>query len=173
MTPQPPSSPAPKRSGCLIALFVVGALCGLVCLAGGIATFVAARSDTGKKIFSAIDQGVKLAEAGVNAPGAEEVRAAGCPQANVMDLNEAMKIAGAFFDGGLKDDPELDYMMVTCSAPLNFNGELPACETIAEVYAKTVASTRDFVVETKRVGEKKPECSSRFSGDGTFLKKMK
>ena len=173
MTPQPSTPPAPKRSGCITALLVVGVLAGLVCVGSGIAVFVAARSDTGKKIFSAIDQGVKLAEAGVNAPGAEEVRAAGCPQALVMDINEAMKIAGTFFDAGMGGDPELDYLMVTCSAPMDFTGQLPTCEAVAEVYAKAVPSERDFVVEAKWAGRQKPECSSRFSGDGTFIKKMK
>ena len=101
MTPQQPPTPAPRRSGCVIVLLVIGGLLNLVCVGSGIAVFVAARSDAGKKIFSAIDQGVKLAEEGVNAPGAAELRAAGCPQAIVLDMSEAVKIAGAFIDGGL------------------------------------------------------------------------
>jgi hypothetical protein len=150
-------------------LIVMGVLVGLVCLVSGIAVFVAARSDTGKKLFSAIDQGVKLAEQGVNAPGAEEVRAAGCPQAIVMDMREAMKIAEAFLDGGLKDDPELDYTMVSCSGA----GELPSCEVVASAYAKAVPSERSFVVDVKRTGQQKPQCHQEFSGAGEFIKDMK
>lgn len=171
MTPQP-TAPAPKRNGCLIALMVVGGLAGLVCLGSSIAVFVAARSDTGKKIFSAIDQGVKLAEAGVNAPGAEELRAAGCPEAMVMDMKDAMAIAGAFFDGGL-DDADLDYMSVNCQAPAGSKAELPSCEAIAEVYAKAVPSERAFVVQVKRASQQKPQCQQQFTGDGTFVKDMK
>lgn len=173
MTPQP-SSPSPtpaKRSGCVTALLVVGVLAGVVCLGSAIAVFVAARSDTGKKIFSAIDQGVKLAEQGVNAPGAAELRAAGCPQSTVMDMAEAMKIAEAFIDGGFKDDPELDYTLVACSGP--FGSTLPTCEEVAAVYAKAVPSERNFVVEAKLSSRQKPECSKQFKGDGTFVKDMK
>ena len=75
MTPQP-TAPAPKKkmSGCLIALLIVGGLAGLVCIGSAIAVWMAARSDAGKKIVSAIDQGVKLAQDGMNAPGAAELR---------------------------------------------------------------------------------------------------
>jgi len=173
VTPQPPSpSPTPaKRSGCVTALLVVGVLAGLVCLGSAIAVFVAARSDTGKKIFSAIDQGVKLAEQGVNAPGAAEVRAAGCPQSTVMDMAEAMKIAEAFIDGGFKDDPELDYTLVSCSGPIG--STLPSCEDVAAAYAKAVPSERNFMVEAKISSRQKPECSKQFKGNGEFIKDVK
>jgi hypothetical protein len=150
---------------------VVGALAGLVCLGSAIAVFVAARSETGKKIFSAIDQGVKLAEQGVNAPGAAQVRAAGCPQSTVMDMKEAMKIAEAFLDGGLSDDPELDYTLVSCSGPIG--STLPTCEAVATAYAKAVHSERSFAVEVKISGHQKADCYQQFSGDGTFVKAMK
>jgi len=150
---------------------VVGALAGLVCLGSAIAVFVAARSDTGKKIFSAIDQGVKLAEQGVNAPGAAEVRAAGCPQSTVMDMKEAMKIADAFLDGGISDDPELDYTLVSCTGPVG--STLPSCEDVAAAYAKAVPSERDFVVEAKISGRQKAVCNQQFSGDGKFVREMK
>ena len=171
MTPQPPVA-APKRSGCVTALIVVGVFLGLVCLISGIAVFVAARSDTGKKIFSAMDQGVKLAQQGINAPGTAELRAAGCPEALVMDMKEAMAIAGTFIDGGLGDDSELDYLSVTCSAAAGSAVELPSCEALAAVYAKAVPSERSFVVEAKRGGNK-ALCSQQYSGDGTFIKDMK
>ena len=134
---------------------VVGALAALVCLGSAIAVFVAARSDTGKKIFSAIDQGVKLAEQGINAPGAAEVRAAGCPEAAVMDMKEAMKIADAFLDGGISGDPELDYTLVSCNGPLG--STLPSCEDVAAAYAKAVPSERDFVVAFRS----DPSCGGR------------
>src|SRR5689334_1915226 len=107
---------------------VLGGLAGLVCIASGVMVASAARSDTAKKVFSAIDKGKKLAEDGVNAPGAAELRAAGCPEALVMDMKEAAAIADTFFadGGGLQRDEELDYMSVNCSAPAGSTVQLPS-----------------------------------------------
>lgn len=161
----------PKRSGCVIALMVMGALLALVCVGSSIAMFLAARSDTGKKIFAAVGQGVALAEKGVNAPGAEELRQAGCPQSLVMDMKEAMKLAELFLDGGVKDTDDMDYLMAACSG--KYGDTLPTCEALAPVYAKAVPSTREFVIEVKINGKQKPECRQRYSGDGTFIAEMK
>lgn len=166
-------APKKKMSGCVIALSIVGGLAGLVCIGSGVAMWMAARSDTGKKIFSAIDQGVKLAEQGVNAPGAAELRAAGCPEALVMDMKAAMAIADSFIDGGLENDAELDYISVNCSAPAGSTVTLPSCDDLAPVYAKAAPSERDFVVEVKRQGKQKAECSKQYSGDGEFIRDMK
>ena len=167
----PPAATPPKRSGCVIALMVIGALLALVCIGSGIAMFVAARSDTGKKIFAAVGQGVALAEKGVNAPGAEELRQAGCPQSLVMDMKEAMKLAELFVDGGFKDDGDLDYVMAACTG--KYGDTLPTCEALAPVYAQAVPSERDFVIEVKISGKQKPECRQRYAGDGTFIAEMK
>jgi hypothetical protein len=173
MTPQQPVAPKKKMSGCLIALLIVGGLAGLVCIGSAVAVWMAARSETGKKVFSAIDQGVKLAQEGVNAPGAAELRAAGCPEALVMDMKAAMAIADTFIDGGLEEDDELDYLSVTCSAPAGSTAQLPTCDELAPIYAKAAPSERSFVVEVRRQGKKKPECSKQYSGDGEFLRDMK
>lgn len=170
MSPPPAATP-PKRSGCVIALMVIGALLALVCIGSGIAMFVAARSETGKKIFAAVGQGVALAEKGVNAPGAEELRQAGCPQALVMDMKEAMKLAELFIDGGLKDSDDLNYLMAACTG--KYGDTLPTCEALAPVYAKAVPSEREFVIEVKINGKQKPECRQRYAGDGTFIADMK
>lgn len=175
MTPQQPLDPqAPKKkmSGCLIALLIVGGLAGLVCIGSGVAVWMAARSETGKKLVSAIDQGVKLAQEGVNAPGAAELRAAGCPEALVMDMKAAMAIADTFIDAGFEDDEQLDYISVNCSAPAGSKDPLPTCDELAPVYAKAAPSERDFVVQVKRQGKQKPECSKQYSGDGEFLRDM-
>ena len=134
--------------------------------------FAASRSDTGKKIFAAVGQGVALAEKGMNAPGAAELRAAGCPESMVMDMREAMGIAVAFIpDAGLEGDEETDYVLAACSgAPAS---ELPACDALAAVYAKAVPSARDFVIEVKHTGKQKAECRNRYSGDGTFIVDLK
>lgn len=150
---------------------VIGALLALVCIAGSVAMFLAARSDTGKKIFAAVGQGVALAEKGVNAPGAQELREAGCPQSLVMDMNEAMKLADLFIDGGLKDSEDLDYVMVACTG--QYGDTLPTCEELAPVYAKAVPSEREFVIEVKTNGQQKPQCRQRYAGDGSLIADLK
>ena len=47
--------------------------------------------------------------------------------------------------------------------------ELPTCEELAPVYAKAAPSERDFVIEVRRQGNKKPLCSKKYSGDGEFI----
>lgn len=170
MTPHP--VPVSRRSGCVTALMVVGALLSLGCGVSGIVAFVAARSETGQKIFSALNQGVNLAQKSINAPGVAELRAAGCPEALVMDMKEAMALAEGFIDGGLGDAPRLDYMSVTCISAAGSTVELPTCEALAEVYAKAVRSERSFVVEVKRGGQQ-AVCSQQYSPDGTFIRETK
>lgn len=169
--PVPPAAPAPKKtSGCVVALLVVLGLALVLCLGGGVALWVAARSDTGKQVMDAIDKGVKLAEKGVNAPGAAEVRAAGCPQAVVLDTKEMVGLVAGFIDGGLKAD-ELGGAMVLCQGP--FGAELPECDALAPVYAKAASPAEPFVVEVKKQGQSKASCQRRYRPDGTFLEDVK
>lgn len=169
--PVPPAAPAPKKtSGCVIALLVVLGLLVLACLGGGIAVWVAARSDTGKQVMDAIDKGVKLAEKGVNAPGAAEVRAAGCPQAVILDLKEMVDVVAGFIDGGVKSE-KLGGVMVLCQGP--FGSDLPDCDALAPVYAKAVSATEPFVVQVKKQGSSKSACQRRYHPDGTFLEEVR
>jgi len=170
--PVPPAAPAPKKtSGCVIALFVMLGLAGIACLGGGIALWVAARSDTGKQLLNAVDKGVKLAEKGVNAPGAAEVRAAGCPQAVVLDMKEMVDLVAGFIDGGLKDAEQPDGAMVLCQGP--WGSQLPDCDALAPVYAKAVSPTQPFTVEVKTQNASKPACERRYHPDGTFFEEVK
>src|SRR3954453_14536718 len=118
MTPNPARGAAPaaapkKMSGCLIALMVFGALLSVSCLVGGFVVWRATQSDTGKKVFAAMGKGMEIAAKGMNAPGAAELREAGCPQAMVMDPGDVVEIVGEFFDAGvdkLKDKDKLHQM---------------------------------------------------------------
>jgi hypothetical protein len=151
---------------------VLGGVLALLCLVSAIGLLVAARSDTGKKIFSVVGQGVAMAQKGLNAPGAAEIRAAGCPEGLVIDMADATKLAEVFVDGGFKTkDDEFDFSLVACSG--QYGTTLPTCDELAPVYAKAVKSDRDFVIEVKHTGQKQADCSRRYSGDGTFLKDAK
>src|SRR5947209_2544858 len=103
MDPNPVPPPAGERapaqkkmSGCVLALLIAGGLLALTCLIGGAVAWRATQSETGKKLFSVMGKGIEMAQKGMNAPGAAELRAAGCPQAMVLDMSTMADMLGEF-----------------------------------------------------------------------------
>ncbi len=164
--PLPPTSPKKKGlSGCVIALLVLGALVLVTCLVGGIAAWRVSQSEEGKKVFSAIGKGVELAEKGMNAPGAAELRAAGCPQAIVLEGDDVMGVVDIFLDGGTRPSSAKLDTMVMCQGQL-FD-ELPDCGELATTYAAAAHPTRPFTVSVRRQGNSKPICQQKYGPGGT------
>ncbi len=166
MTPSPVSPPpAKKTSGCLIALLVAGGLAVLLMLVGMFALWRAASSESGQKVMKAIGKGAQLASKGINGPGAQEVREAGCPEAFVLDMEEMMELIGLFSDGGTKS---LGVgVMVTCQGTF---GQLPACDEVAKAYLTAKGlPPGDFVVMVKTKNQKNEQCARRYSETGEDL----
>ena len=93
MNPNPVPPPQKKKmSGCAIALIIVGGIFVALVIASGIGLAVFLRSDTGRKVFDVVDKTGKAVTKGMNAPGTKEMRAAGCPQANVLDMGDVAGI---------------------------------------------------------------------------------
>lgn len=170
MTPSPLSPPAAQKpsgcsKGCLIALISVGAVVMLIGLIGVFALWRAASSEEGQKVMKAIGKGAQLATKGINGPGAQEVRNAGCPEALVLDMEEMMELIELFADGGM---PSLGVgVMVMCQGSF---GELPDCGEVAQAYlsAKELPPG-DFVVLVKTKSQKGEQCSRRYSETGEDL----
>lgn len=160
-------------SGCLIALLVVGGIFMVLLLIGGVAVYRFLNTDTGKKVVSALDQTVKLAEEGMNAPGAAEVRKAGCDTAMVMDMGKVMKLVETFVDAGSSDKLERtkSMTMVVCNVQLLTSP--PSCETVAQAYGEAVAAQYphdfEFVVNVQKQGANKPLCQGRYGLNGQRL----
>src|SRR5580704_7598776 len=99
-----PQSPAPPRkksgNGCIIALAVVGGLVGLTVLIAAIGLWRFAGSKEGKAVFGAIGEGARILAEAQAAPGAAEVRALGCQQAMVIDMERMSKLF-EYFDASV------------------------------------------------------------------------
>lgn len=159
MTPQPPSRPAGAQqqkgpSGCLIAVIVAGALGALLCIAGAVLVGAAAQSPEGRRAVSMMSKGVSAAAKAMSAPGAKEVRAAGCPEAMVMDTNELAGFFGELFDGGVGPKRALS-ALVLCQGSFG----LPTCDDVAAAYrAAPGVKAGPFTVVVKRKGSQENEC---------------
>ncbi|MBL8910537.1 MAG: hypothetical protein JNM17_07510 [Archangium sp.] len=181
MTPQPPPiSPQPNPNqtnqakpsgcsrGCLVALAVAGGLMIIVLVISGIVIWQAAQSENGQKVLKAIGKGASLATKGLNAPGAEEARQLGCPEAFVLDMNDMFELIEIFdTDGGMeKAKDELGpKVMLMCQG----YGTLPTCDELAAAYVKVPDRTRgEFAVLVQAKNGRK-ECSNKYSDDGTYL----
>ena len=174
MTPSPVSPPAVKKpsgcsTGCLVALLIVGGVSLLAGLVGAFALYRAASSPEGQKVMKAIGKGATLASKGINGPGAQEVRNAGCPEAFVLDMAEMMELIDLFADAGSK--PLTTGVMVMCQAPY---GELPDCATVAKAYAAAPGRPRgEFVVMVKLKNVKKEQCVRRYDDSGEDVGEFK
>ena len=168
MTPSP-VSPAKKPSGCsrgcLVALLVVGGVALLGGLVGAFALWRVASSEDGQKVMKAIGKGAQLAAKGINAPGAQEVREAGCPEAFVLDMGDMTELIDLFSDGGAK--PLSTGVMVLCQGAF---GQLPDCTEVAKAYLKANGRPPgEFMVTVKLKNAKQEQCARRFSEAGEDL----
>jgi hypothetical protein len=166
ISPPVSSKPAGCSRGCLVALLIAGGLMLLTGLVAAVALWKAASSEEGQKVMKAIGKGASLASKGINGPGAQEVRNAGCPEAFVLDMAEMIELIGIFRDGGAPEDLGVG-VMVTCQGTF---GTLPDCADVAKAYltAKDLPPG-EFVVMVKTKNQKKEQCARRFSATGEDL----
>jgi hypothetical protein len=179
MTPNPlPPRPAAPTSrsgkGCLTALGIVGAVLLVCCLVGGFALWRAARSESGRQVLAAIGKGVQLAEKGSTAPGAEELRAAGCAQAFVATSDDLEAMANqvgqlpGFQDAGPGPGRRVAMpTLVTCQGQLLV--EPPGCDALAAVYVAAAHPRAPFVVVVTAAAQSKPRCEKTYSAQGSVL----
>ena len=168
MRPAPTAPPAapPKKivsRGCLVALLVVGGLAGLACLVGGLALWRASKDPDVQKVLGALGKGADLVLKGAKAPGAAELRAAGCEQALVLPLDEMLALASEFVDGGDQEDAEMG-MAITCTTKADVGA--PTCRGLAKIYVKAAAPTKPFMVSVQSMAESKSLCDVTFDASG-------
>lgn len=162
MTPLPPSQPpAPKKkssSGCLIAVLVFVGLLGVVCIVTAVMLGRAAQTPEGKRVMSMVGKGVTVVTKAMNAPGAKEVREAGCPEAMVLDTAEIGEAFEEFFDGGMKKTGDLK-LLVMCQGTFS----LPTCDEVAEAYRNAPGvKPGPFTVVVKKKNVKQNECERTY-----------
>ena len=172
-TTMAPPKKKSSGSGCLIAALIVGGLVLLVLLIGGIALFQATRTGKGKAILGMITEGVKMAEEGMNAPGAAEVRELGCDQAFVMDMSRFIEFVEPLATDGDKPfdkkkfEKEFSGPIVACRMTLL--GDPPTCDEVAATYVKALGGSapQPFKVIVQAQGRGGSQCFASYSANGT------
>jgi hypothetical protein len=163
-TPQPPAAPKKSNRGCIIALVVAGGVTALGAIGVIVGVALFAESDAGKKIIKVVGKGAEIAQKGMAAPGAAEVRALGCEQALVVDMRDFAELTSEFVDADVSKIPDQD--VVTCQAS-TFR-KAPTCDAIATTYVRAVGRARgSFIVTVTRQGSSKPECTGMYDAAGS------
>ncbi len=168
--PQAPQQapPAPKKgsNGCLIALAIVG---GLVLLVVGVVAFGVYRfagSKEGKAVFGVLGDMTKAMGEAQSAPGAAEVRALGCDQAMVMDM-EKMGSLFEYLDAGTPNGAFST--VVICQ--VGVLAKPPRCDDVAKTYVAAVkAPARGFAVNVNHSGS--GACSTLYDVHGTKVRDL-
>lgn len=169
-----------KKSGLVILVYVMAAAAALVILVGGIVLVITGvkaalffGSEDGQRMVDGIKETVEIAKAAQEAPGTEELRAAGCDTASVMDLGEMMGAVSNFV--GEEDQKELEEIaesqttMVICQ--VNFGSKEPLeCDEIARIYGAAVPDAPpEIMIQSQKAGRVKDHCVGVYTPDGTFI----
>ncbi len=169
-----------KRSGCAIALYVMGGLGLLVLLIGVIvlivggikvASFVS--SDQGQKLIEGMGQAIEMAQEAENAPGAAELREAGCDSAMVTTTDAMLGIIGAFADE--EDMAEIEAIAppgtpwIICQS--TFGSEPMDCGEVARIYGEAVPSAEgEILIQAEAAGRPNSRCFGFYAPDGTLIR---
>jgi hypothetical protein len=163
MTPEP--APKKKLSGFLVFALAAAGVLALLCIAGSVMLYNAARSPQGQRMLGIVGKGAALAARGMHAPGTDELRQAGCSKAFVIDLAEMLEELPELIDAGRKVESKNEGTMVVCQGDLV--STLPDCDTLAKVYAQAAHPATVFFVTAQKVGGGGPKCQRRYRSDGT------
>jgi hypothetical protein len=164
----PPIEETLRRSGTRTAASVITLLvvCGaLTC--GGAALWLF-HSETGQELLAAASGTVEIAQAGLTAPGTDELRAAGCQTAMVVDFGSMLQLMAVLVDeeemqAVLDEGIASDTPVVSCSVA--GDGGI-SCQGVARVYVEAVAPTQGFFVHLQGGDE---DCEAAFDATGELL----
>ena len=172
----------PKRSGCVIALYVLFGVGLFFIVVGGLATWIFLQSERGQQLVTMMKEGAEWITEAVQAPGTEELRAVGCEVAMVSTASSAFELFSAFVPEEDKraelraeleantGGSDLDEMqLVICTVP-GYQMETPGCDDLARTYATAVDTGSDaFYVFLMQDGGEEPICQGVFSSDGRLI----
>ncbi len=158
--------PPPKKgmNGWALALLITGGFVLFFCALGGAGLFAFTRSGTGKKLVEAFSEGKKAYEDGRVAPGAAEIRAAGCHEALVLDTGKVLGIMRKFVDAGHEDGRS---KVIVCQG--RFTDDMPSCRHVAAAYLTAFpggAAPEPFVVTVQKTGDSRSKCEEIYSETG-------
>ena len=168
-----------KRSGCLVALYLLFGIGLFFLVAGGIAAFFFFQSERGQQILQVAKDGAEWITVASQAPGTEELRDAGCEAAMVSEAGSALDVFMTLIPGEEKQEElraELEaevgtnnldeLLIVICTLP-RFSVSQPECSNLARVYGDAVATAPPgFFVLVMQQGQDRPSCKGMYSPDG-------
>jgi hypothetical protein len=164
----PPAQTPQRRSGCLLALYIMLGLGTLVIVASLIAGWLFMRSERGQKVIKAVSESMAMAKQAMQAPGTDELRKAGCTQAMVIPTSQILKIVSEVAPEAQKDMPESVAGDTLIMCQINSDTKGPDCPAVAQIYAKAVPdSPESFGITVQRQGQ--TTCQGTYARDGTFL----
>ncbi len=164
----PPIEEVHRRARARTAASVITILvvCGaLTC--GGAAIWLF-QSEMGQELLAAASGTIEIAQSGLTAPGTDELRAAGCQIAMVVDFGDMLQLVKALVDEDemqavLDEEIPPDTQVVTCDAA---GAEGISCQDVARVYVEAVAPSQAFFVHLQGGDE---ECQAAFDSSGEPL----
>jgi hypothetical protein len=163
--PPPPPPHAPKKNGArglTILLGIVGGGLLLISLVVGVVIWRVWSDPEGNAKLRMIGRALELARHAKNAPGAKELRAAGCGEVLVLGLDEILRIAGE--DASVDvPGPKLETTVVCVGKTL---GTPPTCEDVAHTYVKAVKPRGLTMVSVSRGGTGEQTCTGVYDEHG-------
>jgi hypothetical protein len=168
---QPQQAPPQKKSGsgCLIALASVGGLVLLMVVVGGFVVYRFSQSKEGKMIFGVIGETTKIIAEAQSAPGAAEVRALGCDQGMVLDIDKTNKLF-SYLDASAPPSGQFS-VMVICQVGYT-EDKPPSCDQVSHAYRSAVAHpARGYIATVNKQGGH-TVCSVLYDPSGKKVRDM-
>jgi hypothetical protein len=173
----------PKRSGCMVTVYVLFGVGLFVLVAGGIATWVFLQTEQGQKVVEVVKQGAEWMTEATQAPGTAELRDAGCEMALVSEMSKAFDLFMTLLPDEEQKREVLEQMeaagnlqerlLVMCTLPRTGLAD-PDCGGLARTYAEAVPTAPDsFFLVVVQPGDDAPSCQGVYSTDGTLLETPK
>lgn len=163
------SPPKKKRSTFAIVMAVLGIAFLLFVLALAIGGYAFFTSKEGKQLAGVMGEAMKMSKKAQNAPGTKELRAKGCVQAMVMDLDDFTTMAETLDAAPVKrEDPGFGEMVICTVNP--WSTPLP-CDDVARAYVGTVGPRpKPFFALSQQAGKSKPMCHVLYDAQGTRVR---
>ena len=157
-----------------MALYVLFGVGAVLMVGGAIALSFFLRTPEGRETWAAVQRGANWATASQQAPGAEELRGAGCTLAMVSSFGQVEDIFDRLFPGNVPDELDLgefsEQPFVLCAADPN---ELPGpiCPHLARVYGDAVEPRPEsFFLFVQDARKSELVCQGIYGPDGTLLR---
>ena len=177
MTDARPDSPDPsktRRSGCLLAIYVIVGLGTLFLVTVSIGAWLFLRSERGQQLIGMAGEGISLMKQARSAPGTEALRAAGCAQAMVMPVGRMTELVSKIAPEAGNGMPEsfANGTVVLCQVETG-EGTSPDCAEIARVYMEAVPEApRRFGVVVHDQRRDEMRCQGSYGSAGAPLEPL-